>query len=134
MLEKTVIERFEKYKQIEEKEVICDKYLCDDADIVVVAYGITARVARSAVKMARENGIKAGLFRCVTLYPFPNKELKETAETASKFLSVEMNMGQMVNDIKVAIDCKVPVEHFGRTGGMVPTVDEIYEQIVRMSK
>ena len=133
-LEKTVIDRFEKYKYIEENEVICDKYLCDDADIVVVAYGITARVARSAVRLARENGIKAGLFRCVTLYPFPNKELCEVADTAKKFLSVEMNMGQMVNDVKIAINCKVPVEHFGRTGGMVPTVDEIYEQLVRMSK
>ncbi len=134
VLEKTVVERFERYAKVEENEVIYDKYLCDDADIVIVSYGITARVARSAVKMARENGIKAGLFRPVTLYPFPVKELKEVANTAKQFLSVEMNMGQMVNDIKVAIDCKIPVTHFGRTGGMVPTVDEIYENIVKLSK
>ncbi|MEG2003830.1 MAG: 3-methyl-2-oxobutanoate dehydrogenase subunit VorB [Clostridia bacterium] len=134
VLEKTVIERFERYKKVEENEVMFEKYLCDDADFIIVAYGITARIARSAVKAAREKGIKAGLFRCITLYPFPSKELNNLAATAKKFLSVEMNMGQMVNDVKIAIDCKKPVAHFGRTGGMVPTVDEIYEQIVRMSK
>ena len=92
---------------------------------MVVAYGITARIAKTAVRMAREQGIKAGLFRPITLWPFPSKELKALAGTTKAFLSVEMNMGQMLSDVKLAIDCAKPVTHFGRTGGMIPTPDEI---------
>ncbi len=128
-LERTVLERFERYAEIEEKEVKYDTYLTEDADIVVVAYGITARIAKTAVRMAREQGIKAGLFRPITLWPFPQKELKALSETASAFLSVEMNMGQMLGDVKLAIDCAKPVSHFGRTGGMIPTPDEILVHI-----
>ncbi len=128
-LERTVLERFERYAEIEEKEVKYDTYLTDDADIVVVAYGITARIAKTAVRMAREQGIKAGLFRPITLWPFPSKELKALSATASAFLSVEMNMGQMLGDVKLAIDCAKPVSHFGRTGGMIPTPDEILVHI-----
>ena len=124
-LEKTVLDRFERYAEIEEKEVKYDTYLPEDADIVVVAYGITARIAKTAVRMAREQGIKAGLFRPITLWPFPSKELKALAGTTKAFLSVEMNMGQMLSDVKLAIDCAKPVTHFGRTGGMIPTPDEI---------
>ncbi len=128
-LEKTVLDRFERYAEIEEKEVKYDTYLTEDADIVVVAYGITARIAKTAIRMAREQGIKAGLFRPITLWPFPSKELKALSETASAFLSVEMNMGQMLGDVKLAIDCAKPVSHFGRTGGMIPTPDEILAHI-----
>ena len=124
-LEKTVLDRFERYAEIEEKEVKYDTYLTEDAEIVVVAYGITARIAKTAVRMAREQGIKAGLFRPITLWPFPSKELKALAGTTKAFLSVEMNMGQMQSDVKLAIDCAKPVTHFGRTGGMIPTPDEI---------
>lgn len=128
-LERTVVERFERYAEIEEKEVKYDTYLTEDADLVVVAYGITARIAKTAVRVAREQGIRAGLFRPITLWPFPNKELKALSETAKAFLSVEMNMGQMAGDVKLAIDCARPVSHFGRTGGMIPTPDEILTHI-----
>ena len=128
-LEQTVLDRFERYAEIEEKEVKYDTYLTEDADIVVVAYGITARIAKTAVRMAREQGIMAGLFRPITLWPFPSRELKALSATASAFLSVEMNMGQMLGDVKLAIDCAKPVSHFGRTGGMIPTPDEILVHI-----
>lgn len=126
-LEKTVVDRFKKYRKIEEDEVKYEEYLTDDAEIIVVSYGITARIAKTAVKNARAKGIKAGLFRPITLYPFPVSQLNSLADkkTVSAFLSVEMNMGQMINDIKIAINCKKNVYHFGRTGGIVPTPDEI---------
>ncbi len=128
-LEQTVIDRFRRYAEIEKREVQYETYLTEDAELVVVAYGITARIARTAVRMAREQGIKAGLFRPITLWPFPNGELKALAKTTSRFLSVEMNMGQMLGDVKLAIDCSRPVAHFGRTGGMIPTPDEILAHI-----
>ncbi len=102
--------------------------MTDDADIVVVAFGASARVARSAVDKAREKGIKAGLVRPITLWPFPTQALK-AASHAKNFLVVEMSMGQMVDDVKLAIDCKVPVHFYGRTGGMIPTPAEVLEQI-----
>ncbi|MBR4799643.1 MAG: 3-methyl-2-oxobutanoate dehydrogenase subunit VorB [Clostridia bacterium] len=133
-LESIIKERYKRYKKLESKEVLCEQYLCDDADIVIVSYGITARIAKSAVKAAREKGIKAGLFRCITLYPFPVNQLAELSSHVKRFISVEMNMGQMVNDVKVAIDCRVPVTHYGRTGGVIPTVKEITDEIVRLSE
>lgn len=124
-LEDTVIKRFEKYQNIQQNEVKYDEYLTSDADIVLVAYGITARVARSAVNMARAEGIKAGLFRPITLWPFPKKELASLTDTARMFISVEMNMGQMIDDVKLAIECRRPAIHFGRTGGVIPTPNEL---------
>lgn len=132
-LEKTVLDRYERYKEIEEKEVQYDEYMTEDAEICIVAYGITARIAKTAVKAAREKGIKAGLFRPITLWPYPKKELAALADKVSKFLVVEMNMGQMVDDVKVATDCKRPVEFFGRTGGVIPTPDEILAKIEAMN-
>lgn len=129
VLEKTVLERFARYKTIEENEVMYDEYMTDDAEICVVAYGITARIAKTAVKAAREKGIKAGLFRPITLWPYPKKQLAALADRVKSFLVVEMNMGQMVDDVKVATGCKKPVSFFGRTGGVIPTPDEILEQI-----
>ncbi|PKM61746.1 MAG: 3-methyl-2-oxobutanoate dehydrogenase subunit VorB [Firmicutes bacterium HGW-Firmicutes-21] len=131
VLEKTIIERFKKYDEIKQKEVKYEEYLTDDAEIILVSYGITARIAKTAVKHARTMGIKAGLFRPVTLFPFPSEQLDRLADKTSvkTFLSVEMNMGQMINDIKVAINCKKDVYHFGRTGGVIPTPDEILENI-----
>ena len=103
--------------------------MTDDADIIIVSYGITARIAKTAIKAARDEGIKVGLLRPITLSPFPAEKLAQLAENAKAFLSVEMNMGQMVNDVKVAIDCKRPVKHFGRTGGVIPTPEEILQEI-----
>lgn len=133
VLEDIVKERFKRYEEVEKNEVMYEEYMCDDADIVIVAYGITARIAKSAVKEARAMGVKAGLFRCITLYPFPAKELEKLSHKVKRFVSVEMNMGQMVNDVKVATDCRVPVTHCGRTGGVIPTVKEITEEIMRLS-
>ena len=133
VMEKILLDRYERYKEIEEKEVLYDEYLTEDADIVIVSYGITARIAKTAVNAAREMGIKAGLFRPITLYPFPKKELNALADKTKAFLSVEMNMGQMVSDVKLAIDCKREVRHFGRTGGVIPTPDEILAEIIDLN-
>lgn len=124
-LEQLNIERFKKYDYIEKNEVKAEKFMVDDADIVIVAYGATARIAKNAVLAARENGDKVGLIRPITLWPFPKKILKEAASTAKAMLVVEMSMGQMVDDVKLAVDCSIPVHFCGRTGGMVPTPDDI---------
>ena len=131
-LERTIRERYERYKTIEETETMAVSDYCDDAEIVVVAYGSTARLAKSAVDEARKQGIKAGVFRPVTLYPFPVKELNEAVKSAKKLLTVEMSMGQMVDDVKLAINCSRPVEFFGRTGGVIPSPNEILAKIKEM--
>ncbi len=133
-LETIVRERFKRYDIIKEKEPQAEEYLCEDADIVLTAYGATSRVCRSAVRMARAEGIKAGLFRPITLWPFPEKQISALSERVKAFLSVEMSMGQMVDDVKLAIECRRPVEFFGRTGGIIPTPDEVLEEIKRMWK
>ena len=106
--------------------------LTEDCDILVCAFGATARVVKSAVNAARAEGIKAGLFRPKTLWPFPVKEINEAAKSAKKLLSVEMSMGQMIEDVKLAINCSKPVEFFGRTGGVIPTPAEVLGEIKRM--
>lgn len=131
-LEKTVVDRFAKYDIIKEKETDAECYLTDDADIVVCAFGATARVVKSAINEARGQGIKAGMFRPKTLWPFPVKEICKATESASKILSVEMSMGQMVDDIKLAVNCSKPVEFFGRTGGVIPTPAEVLAKIKAM--
>ena len=128
-LEKSNIARFERYETVKREEALSENYLTDDAQIIVTAFGATARIVRSAVNMARAEGIKAGLIRPVTLWPFPVKAYRDALSTAKAYLSVEMNMGQMVNDVKLAIDCKRPVHFFGRTGGMVPTPAEVLAQL-----
>ena len=131
-LEKTVIERFQRYEKIKENETDAELYLTDDCDILLCAYGATARVVKSAVNSARELGIKAGMFRPKTLWPFPVKEINAAAEKASVILDVEMSMGQMIDDVKLAINCSKPVEFFGRTGGVIPTPAEILEEIKKL--
>lgn len=132
-LEKLVKERFERYAVIEEKEVKYEKFMCDDADIVLVAYGMTSRIAKNAIKQARAKGIKAGLLRPITLWPFPKKVLRELADTASHFLCVEMSMGQITDDVKLAVECRKPVDFYGRTGGMIPSPAEILEKIEKIA-
>ena len=131
-LEQTVRDRYERYKEVEKNETCAVADYCDDADIVVVAYGSTARLAKSAVDEARKLGIKAGAFRPVTLYPFPKNELNAAVKNAKKVLVVEMSMGQMVDDVKLAINCSKPVEFFGRTGGVIPAPAEILAKIKEM--
>ncbi len=131
-LENSVLARYEKYKKIDENEVRCEQFMTEDADIVVVAYGITSRICKSAVTAARAKGIKVGMLRPITLSPFPAKELKALSETASKFLTVELNMGQMITDVKLAIECSRPVEFLGRTGGSMMTVEDVLAKIEEM--
>lgn len=131
-LEKYVIERYQRYKKIEENEVLYEEYLTDDAELVVVAYGITARICKTAVASARKKGVKVGLFRPISLWPFPKKPLLDLSGRANRFLAVELNMGQMVNDLRLAIECKKPVDFFGRTGGMMPTPEDVYAEIMKI--
>ncbi len=130
-LEDLVKARYEKYAVIKEKEQRAEEYLADDADIIVVAFGASSRVSRSAVDMARKAGIKAGLVRPITLWPFPEKFLAKHADHAKAFLSVEMSMGQMVDDVKLAIGCRKLVGFYGRTGGVIPTPKEVFYAIVK---
>ena len=128
-LEKKNIERFNRYKAIKEKEVLYEPYMTDDADIILVSYGAASRICKNAISLARSGGIKAGLLRPITLWPFPSKVLKQEAEHAKAFISVEMSMGQMIDDVKLAVECRRPVYLCGRTGGMVHTPEEILAMI-----
>lgn len=132
-LERIVRERYEKYALIEETEQMAEEYLVDDADIVVVAYGASSRVARSAVDMARKDGIKVGLIRPITLWPFPAKAIAKAAGSAKSMLTVEMSTGQMVDDVRLVVSGKVPVEFYGRYGGIIPTPREVYDKIASMN-
>ena len=132
-LEAKVKERFKRYAIVEEKETRAESYLCDDAEIVVTAYGASARVAKSAVNAARKAGIKAGLFRPITLWPFPKKELQAATKSATHILDVEMSMGQMVDDVRLATECRIPVSFFGRTGGVIPTPDEVLAELKKLA-
>lgn len=132
-LEKTILARFERYKEIEEKLPEAEAYLTEDADTVIVAYGASARIARSAVDMARKSGLKVGLLRPITLWPFPDKKIKEATKGVKQILVVEMNMGQMIKDVKLAVECKLPVSFYGRTGGMIPTPAEVLREINQLA-
>jgi len=122
-----------KYRRVEKKEVLCEEHEVDDADIIVVAYGIAARIARSAVTKARQDGIKVGLIRPVTLWPFPSNQISRVADEWRIFLTVEMSCGQMVEDVKLAVAGKAPVVFYGRPGGGVPTLDQILENIKQLT-
>ena len=128
-LERLNVERYERYAVIERDEQRAETFLVEDADVVVVAFGASARVARSAVVEARAKGVKAGLIRPITLWPFPVDALEAAVPTAKAFLTVEMNMGQMVDDVRLAVKGRRPVEFFGRTGGVIPTPVEVLAQI-----
>ena len=128
-LEQWNLKRYEKYHAIEENEAMYETFMADDADIVVVAFGVAARVARNAIVAAREKGIKAGLIRPITLWPFPRKALKDAAKKAKAFVSVELSMGQMIEDIELSIRCSRPVLLASRVGGMIPTPEEVLSKI-----
>jgi 2-oxoglutarate ferredoxin oxidoreductase subunit alpha len=133
-LEKQNVERFERYKKIEADECLWEEYLLDDAEICIVACGITARVSRNAIVEARKQGIKVGMLRPITLWPFPKKALAKAADTVKAFLCVEMNMGQMKEDVELAIRCRRPVELCYRVGGMIPTPDEVLAHIKKIAE
>lgn len=115
----------EKFKKIEANEVRFEAIQCDDAEYLLVAFGSAARICQKSIQLARAKGIKVGLLRPITLFPFPKKELLKLAGQVKGMLSVELNAGQMIEDIKLAVQCKVKVEHYGRMGGMIPTPEEI---------
>jgi 2-oxoglutarate/2-oxoacid ferredoxin oxidoreductase subunit alpha len=118
-----------KYKRIRENEVRFEGINTDDADYLFVAYGLSARICQKAMDIAKEKGIKVGLFRPITLYPYPYQQLEELAGRVKLMLSVELNSGQMVEDVRLAVKGKVPVEFYGRMGGMLPTPEEIVHQL-----
>lgn len=128
-LEQWNIARYERYHTIEENETMVEKFMADDAEIVVVAFGVAARVARNAIVAAREKGIKAGLIRPITLWPFPKKQLRDAAKHAKAFVSVELSMGQMIEDVELSIRCARPVLLCSRVGGMIPTPEEVLAKI-----
>ena len=134
ILEQTNFERFERYKAIEENEVMYEEYMMDDAEYCVVAFGIAARVSKNAVTEARKKGIKVGLIRPITLWPFPKDVLNKAADKVKGFISVELSMGQMIEDIKLSTECKKPVELCNRTGGMIPTPEEVLASIEKLAK
>lgn len=128
-LEASVNARSKKYETIVENEQDAEFYLTDDADIVVTGYGAASRICREAVDEARKNGIKAGLLRPKVLWPFPVKDYQKIVPTAKSILCVELSTGQMIDDVKLAVNCSVPVEFYGRTGGNLPSADEIIKKL-----
>ena len=133
-LEKYNFERYERYAKIEAEEVMFDEYRMDDAEICLVSFGITARVSKNAINEARAKGIKVGMIRPITLWPFPKQVLRSAAEKCESFISVELNMGQMIEDVRAAIEYKRPVTLCNRAGGVIPSVAEVYAQIMEAAK
>lgn len=130
--EVTNIRLVKRWLEIEKNEVIYDEYDLDDAEIAVISFGVAGRVASSAVRIAREEGIKVGLFRPITLAPFPKKAIAELSKRVRRILVVEMNAGMMLEDVKQAVAGRVPIEFYGRMGGMTPFPDEILDEIRRV--
>ena len=133
-LERLNFARFERYKKVEENEVMYESFMMDDAEICVVAFGIAARVSKNAIVEARKKGVKVGMIRPITLWPFPKKALLDAAEKAHTFISVELSMGQMIEDIELAIKCKRPVMLCNRVGGMIPSPGMVLEAIEKADK
>ncbi len=133
VMEQQCLKLQKQYDLMEKRECRFERFLLDDAEIVIVAYGTTSRIAKSAIRKCREQGVKVGLLRPITLWPFPAQAIRDTLATARKYLCVEMSMGQMVDDVRLALDGKAPVTFYGRTGGMVPTVKEIAGQIMALA-
>ncbi len=133
-LEVKNFQRYERYKLVEENEPLWEEYMMEDAEYCVVAFGIASRVAKNAVVQARSEGIKVGLIRPITLWPFPKKALAAAADKVKGFISVELNMGQMIDDIKLYTGCRRPVALCNRCGGMIPSPDQVLESIRNAQK
>jgi len=118
-----------KYKEVEEKEVLYEKISCDDAEYLFVAYGTSSRICQKSMQMARAEGIKVGLFRPITLWPYPRKELGAMSDQIKGILTVEMSGGQMVEDVLLSVNQNVKVDHYGRMGGIIPTPEEIVDAL-----
>ena len=128
-MEKHNLHLQEKYRKIEETEVRYETIDCDDAEYIIVAFGSAARIAQKAIELARAEGIKVGLFRPITLWPFPKNEIRQLACGKKGILVAEINAGQMVDDVRLAINGEERVEYFGRLGGIVPEPNEIVEAL-----
>lgn len=122
----------DKYRQIIENETLYQTYMCDDMDVLLVSFGTCARICFEALALARAKGIKAGLFRPITLWPFPSEHLQRVAEKAKKILVVEMNCGQMIEDVKLAVKKDIRICFYGRPGDGVPTPEEIFREIKKI--
>lgn len=133
-LEQWNIDRYKRYEIVEENEVMYEEFMMEDAEICVVAFGIAARVSKNAIVEARKKGYKVGMIRPITLWPFPKKALLNASKKVKAFLSVELNMGQMIDDIKLAENCTKPVYLCSRTGGIIMTPDEVLEKIEKIEK
>lgn len=123
---------YDKYRQIEENETEWEEIGTDDADVVLISFGSTSRNVKTAAKICRQKGLKVGILRPITLFPFPNKRLQELSKTVKKFITVEVNMGQMVNDVRLAVNGAVPVELIHKSVGAPPEPEEIVAQIERL--
>jgi 2-oxoglutarate ferredoxin oxidoreductase subunit alpha len=132
LLEEHNVKLQEKYRLMKENEARAESYNLENAQIVIVAYGTTSRIAKNAIALLKAEGIEVGLIRPITLWPFPEKAFAAIPDTCKGLLSVEMSMGQMLDDINLAVKCKYPVEFYGRSGGMIPTPDAIVEKIKEM--
>ena len=128
-MEKVNLRLQKKYKTIQEKEVRYEEIMTDDADFLIVAYGLSARVSHKAIEMSREKGMKVGLLRPKTLFPFPSDQLNMLANQVKGILVVEMSAGQMVEDVRLSVEGKTAVEFYGRMGGMIPSPEEILSKI-----
>ena len=133
-LEKTNFERYERYAYIEQNEAMYEEYMMEDAEICVTAFGIASRVAKNAINEARKQGIKVGMIRPITLWPFPVAPFKAAADKVKSFISVELSMGQMIEDIKLATECKKPVTLCNRAGGIIPSPEEVLAAIVKANE
>ena len=133
-LEKFNFVRFERYKYIEEHETMYEEYMMEDAEICIAAFGIAARVSKNAVNEARKQGIKVGMIRPITLWPFPTAPFKAAADKVKQIITVELSMGQMIDDVRLATDCKVPVTLCNRVGGMIPSPEQVLEAIKEANK
>jgi len=128
-MEKKNDERQERYRLVEATEVRYEEFMCEDADYLVVAFGSAARISLKSVELLREEGIKVGMLRPITLWPFPTKVLAKYADKVKSMLTVELNAGQMIEDVRLAVNGKVPVFHYGRLGGVVPAPEEIVDAL-----
>jgi 2-oxoglutarate ferredoxin oxidoreductase subunit alpha len=134
MMEQINLRLQDKYRLIAENETRWEHFHTEDAEYLIVAYGLAARIAKGAVEMARAQGIRAGLLRPVTLFPYPTAAIRRLADAVRGVLVVEMNAGQMIEDVRLAVEGRVPVKFYGRMGGIIPAPDEVLGALERMVK
>lgn len=133
-MEKVNIELNKKYAEISKNEVRLEEIHTEDAEYIIVAYGLSARISHKTVELARAKGIKAGLVRPITLYPYPYDRIGELANKAKKMMTMELNAGQMIEDVRLAVNGKIPVGHYGRLGGIIPSPEEVLENFEKFIK